>query len=53
MITSSVILDLVLIAIVAVCVFFGAKRGLFRTLADLAAYLVALIGAAARLFITR
>lgn len=45
MITSSVILDLVLIAIVAVCVFFGAKRGLFRTLADLAAYLVALIGA--------
>ena len=45
MITSSVILDLVLIAIVAVCVFFGARRGLFRTLADLAAYLVALIGA--------
>ena len=36
MITSSVILDLVLIAIVAVCVFFGARRGLFRTLADLA-----------------
>ena len=45
MIASSVILDLVLIAIVALCVWLGARRGLFRSLADLAAYLVALIGA--------
>ena len=45
MIASSVILDLVLIAIVALCVFLGARRGLFRSLADLAAYLVALVGA--------
>ena len=45
MITSSVIVDRVLIAIVAVCVFLGAKRGFFRSLADLAAYLISLIGA--------
>ncbi len=45
MITSSVILDVVIAAIVVICIWIGKKRGLFRTLAELLSYIVAWIGA--------
>ncbi len=47
MLTSSVILDVLLLAIFAACVSLGWKRGLFRTLAELVSWLAALLGAAA------
>ena len=40
MITSSVILDIVIVAIVIINIFIGKKRGLFRTLAELLSYIV-------------
>ena len=47
MLTSSVILDVLLLAIFAACVSLGWKRRLFRTLAELVSWLAALLGAAA------
>ena len=43
MIASSVILDVLLLAIFAVCVYLGVRRGLFRTLAELVSWIVALL----------
>lgn len=45
MLTSSVILDIVLIAVFAVNVYLGVHRGLFRSLMEFASYLVSLFGA--------
>lgn len=45
MFTSSAILDLAIAAVIALCVFFGMRRGLVRSLADLAACIAALIAA--------
>lgn len=41
MLTSSVILDIVIAAIVVLCILIGKRRGLFRTLAELVSYIVA------------
>ena len=43
MLTSSVMLDLIIAVIVVFFVLLGAKHGLFRTLAELAAYVVAYV----------
>ncbi len=43
---ASVIMDIAVVAVPAVCVWLGAKRGLFRSFAELAALLLALIVAA-------
>jgi len=43
MLTSSVILDVVIAAIVVICVLIGKRRGLFRTLAELVSHIVAWI----------
>ncbi len=43
MLTSSVILDVVIAAIVLLSIYLGAKRGLFRTLAELVSYIVAYV----------
>ena len=43
MIASSVILDVLLLAIFAVCVYLGVRRGLFRTLAELVSWIIALL----------
>jgi len=45
MITSSVILDVAMAAVVVLLAWIGAKRGLFRTLAELLSYVVAYIAA--------
>ncbi len=45
MISSSVILDLVILGIFLLCVWLGARKGLFRSLAELLASLAALVGA--------
>ena len=45
MLQSSVILDVAIVAIFALSVWIGGKKGLFRSLAELAVYLVGLIGA--------
>ena len=45
MIASSVILDLAILGIFLLCLWLGARKGLFRSLADLAASLAALVGA--------
>ena len=45
MLGSSVILDIVLIAIFALNVYLGVRRGLFRSLMEFASYLVSLFGA--------
>ena len=45
MITSSVILDIVLAAILALNIYLGVRRGLFRSLMEFASYLVSLFGA--------
>lgn len=45
MLQSSVILDIAIAAVFAVSVWVGARKGLFRSLAELAVYLVGLIGA--------
>ena len=43
MLTSSVILDIVILAVVAVSAVIGAKRGLFRSLAELVCYIAAYV----------
>ena len=43
MLTSSVMLDLIIAVIVVFSAWLGAKHGLFRTLAELAAYVVAYV----------
>ena len=46
MLTSSVMLDMIIVVIVALLAWLGARHGLFRTLAELAAYVVAYLAAA-------
>lgn len=43
--TTPVIIDIIVVAFLAGFTIFGAKRGLFRALAGLAVFLIALIGA--------
>jgi len=45
MLTSSVILDIAIAAVVALTVLLGVRRGLFRSLAELASYVVAYLAA--------
>ena len=45
MLQSSVILDVAIVLIFALSVWIGAKKGLFRSLAELVVYLVGLVGA--------
>ena len=45
MLQSSVILDLVIVVIFALSVWSGARKGLFRSLAELVIYLIGLVGA--------
>ena len=45
MIQSSVILDIAIVVIFALSVWSGARKGLFRSLAELVVYLLGLIGA--------
>ena len=44
--SASVMIDLVIAAVFLLCVWLGAKRGLFRSLAELAIIVVALLAAA-------
>ena len=45
MLQSSAILDVAIVVIFAFAVWIGAKKGLFRSLAELVIYLVGLVGA--------
>ena len=45
MLQSSVILDVAIVVIFALAVWIGKRKGLFRSLAELAVYLLGLIGA--------
>ena len=45
MLQSSVILDVAIVLMFALSVWIGAKKGLFRSLAELVVYLVGLVGA--------
>ena len=45
MLKSSVILDIAILVVLIVSVYIGARKGLFRSLAELVVYLVGLVGA--------
>ena len=45
MLKSSVILDSIILVVLVLSVYIGARKGLFRSLAELVVYLVGLVGA--------
>lgn len=45
MLKSSVILDIIILVVLILSVYIGARKGLFRSLAELVVYLVGLVGA--------